>query len=203
MNDGDLAVEIGSHKGRSTVIIGSALPQRARLIAIDPFTDTRWGGGAEALGEFQANVESAGVAHRIQLMRGLSSEISQAWREGQPISLLFIDGAHDYLTVADDIRSWSPRVQPGGSILVHDAFSSIGVTKAVLRHMGFNSAFDYRGADRTLVEFSVRRASARGRARLFSRLFYFARNVGVKIALRHRWAWLRIALGQRIPEQPY
>jgi predicted O-methyltransferase YrrM len=203
LSEGELAVEIGSHKGKSAIVIGAALPDRARLVAIDPFDDPRWGGGSAALSEFHVNLANAGVSSRVRLMRGLSGEISETWPASSPIAMLYIDGAHDYPTVAADIRSWCQRIRPGGSLLIHDAFSSVGVTRAVLRHLGLSQSFEYQGADRTLVEFWARPASAWSRIRLYARLVYFARNIGVKIALTRGWPWLRIVLGQRIAEHPY
>jgi predicted O-methyltransferase YrrM len=199
----DLAVEIGSHKGKSTIVIASGLRCGARLVTIDPFDEPRWGGGAAALDEFEANVEAAACSDRVDLLRALSSQVSRSWPEHLSIAMLYVDGAHDYPTVSADIRSWAPRVRPGGSLMIHDAFSSPGVTKAVLRHMARNPTFDYEGADGTLVHFVARPASLRGRMLLYARVAYFVRNLGIKLALRWRWPWLRVALGQRAPEHPY
>jgi predicted O-methyltransferase YrrM len=199
----DVAVEIGSHQGKSTIMIASALPEGARLIAIDPFDDPRWGGGSEALAEFEANIEAAGLTDKVELARGLSSEVSRNWTLEQDIALLYLDGAHDYPTVADDIASWAGRIEAGGTLLIHDAFSSVGVTKAILRHLATNSEFDYQRADGSLVQFIARPTSAWNRVRLLGRLGYFVRNIGVKIALRRRWEWVRIVLGHRLAEDPY
>ena len=53
------------------------------------------------------------------------------------IALLFVDGAHRFGPARDDVAHWGARVAPGGTMLVHDAFSSIGVTaRAVHRLRG-------------------------------------------------------------------
>ncbi len=40
---GAAIVEIGSHHGRSTVVLVSAKPVGTRLLAVDPYGDPRWG----------------------------------------------------------------------------------------------------------------------------------------------------------------
>ena len=44
---GTTAVEIGSHRGKSAILIASGLPEGGRLVAVDPFDNPRWGGGPE------------------------------------------------------------------------------------------------------------------------------------------------------------
>ena len=86
--------------------------------------------------------------------------------EGE-IDLLYVDGAHRYAPARDDIDSWGARVPPGGRMLVHDAFSSVGVTLAILRLLVFSREFAYAGRSGSLAEY--RRAAARaGRARCAS-----------------------------------
>ena len=68
---------------------------------------------------------------RVRHVRMLSS---QAPLEDGPIDLLYVDGAHRFGPARDDIVRWGARVRDGGTMLVHDSFSSIGVTLALLRH---------------------------------------------------------------------
>ena len=104
-----------------------------------------------------------------------------------PADVLYVDGAHRYRPARDDIARWGPRVRPGGTMLVHDAFSSIGVTLALGRTLFLGSDFAYTGRTGSLAEY--RRTELRGtrRARNLLRqlreLPWFARNVLVKIAL--------------------
>ncbi len=55
------------------------------------------------------------------------------------VELLYIDGAHRYAPARDDIRRWGDRVPPGGTLLIHDSFSSVGVTGAILTSLTFSS----------------------------------------------------------------
>jgi predicted O-methyltransferase YrrM len=203
LGPGDVAVEIGSHHGKSTVIIASALPEGAKVLAIDPFDDERWGGGRDSLAIFNANLERGGISDKVELQRGLSGEVVTRWPSTDRIALLYIDGAHDYPSVSRDITFWGAYLAEQASVLIHDAFSSIGVTGAVLRHLTVNRLYDYRGAAGTLVHFSHERSNPLRKVLLAAHLAYFARNLGVKFALRHRWDWLRVGLRHRTTEYPY
>jgi predicted O-methyltransferase YrrM len=184
---GTVAVEIGSHRGKSAILIASGLQGASRLTAVDPFDDPRWGGGPESLEKFTANIEAAGVASRIDLFRGISSEASAQW-DGTPVGLLWVDGAHDLESTLADFDGWLPYMAPGSEIYVHDAFSAIGTTKAIMKRFFWSSQVHYTGCERTLVKFQVlpttfseRVVSALG---ICSRLPFFARMLAIKLARR-------------------
>ncbi len=132
VRDHEAIVEIGSHHGRSTIVLAKAKRPGVRLVAVDPFDDPRWGGGKSSLERFQDNVQDAGVGGDVELFRGFGEEAAKTW-DGSSVGVLYVDGAHDYPTVHGEIESWLPHVAVGGSVLFHDAFSSPGVTRAVLQ----------------------------------------------------------------------
>ncbi len=117
-------VEVGSFCGRSTIVLArtvKALSTRARVYAIDPHQGEI--GTADAVEhagstfeEFTANVNRFGVTDVVQPIRSLSYET--AWK--RPISLLFIDGLHDYDNVARDFRHFEPWLVDGALIAFHD-----------------------------------------------------------------------------------
>src|SRR4051794_5519778 len=69
---GSSIVEIGSPHGRSTVILAHAKPPGARLVAVDPFDDPRWGGGSGAYEVFRGNLSRAGAQEGVEAIRGTS-----------------------------------------------------------------------------------------------------------------------------------
>ena len=85
---------------------------------------------------------------------------------------------------SDDIRSWGDRVVPGGSMLIHDSFSSAGVTLALAATVAFSGEWRYAGRSRSLAEY--RREPVRGTARAanigrqLAQLPWFARNLAIK-----------------------
>jgi predicted O-methyltransferase YrrM len=204
VSDGEAVVEVGSHHGKSTILLALGLRPGATMTAVDPFDDPRWGGGPEALEAFQKNLERAGVSDRVTLYRGLSADAARTWT-GSDVGLAWLDGAHDLRSVLDDLDGWCPRVAPGGRLLVHDAFSAIGTTQAVLRRLLWNRSFRYVGCERTLVVFTkedrtVLEAIADA-MRMSRRLVFFARVVGIKLARRRNLPRVESFL-MRVPNEP-
>jgi predicted O-methyltransferase YrrM len=186
----EAVVEIGSHHGKSTILLALGLPEGLTMTAIDPFDDPRWGGGPESLEAFEANLRTAGVTDRVRLVRGLSADAARTWT-GPKVGLVWIDGAHDYASVLADLDGWTPHLAPGARLLVHDAFSAIGTTKAVLRRLAWNRHFRYERCERTLLVFVHEERSLLAAlidaAQLSRRLPFFSRMVAIKIARRrHR-----------------
>lgn len=184
---GTAAVEIGSHRGKSATIIALGLPEGVRLTAVDPFDDPRWGGGPESLAIFEANLTKAGVIDRIDLFKGLSEEASASW-SGLPVGFLWVDGAHDLASTLKDFDGWMPHLAVGARLYVHDAFSAVGTTRAILQRFFFSRHVRYIGCERTLAKFEVgtfgfgqRLASAVGITR---RLGFFSRMVAIKLSRR-------------------
>jgi hypothetical protein len=211
---GGRVVEIGSFRGRSAIVLARA---GAQVIAIDPHAGNDRGPqeihGSVDEGQadheaFVANLRRAGVEDAVRHVRQPSQDALGA--VDGPIDLLYVDGAHRLGPATDDIRRWGARVRPGGRMLVHDSFSSIGVTLALLRLLLFGGAFVYAGRERSLAEY--RRVGqplsvaerVRNAGRQLAELPWFARNVLIKVAivLRAPRAVLRL-LGHDSRDWPY
>jgi predicted O-methyltransferase YrrM len=193
---GGLALEIGSHQGRSTIVLAAATRERgARVIAVDPFVEGRLFGGSSTRLRFEANLDAAGLREQVRLIPERSTELRPAWDE--PLAMLYIDGKHDYWTVRDDLR-WAVHLADGAPVLVHDAFSSIGVTLALLATVLPGNRLRYDGRTGSLARFTVAAPSARDRLRMLAQLPWFARNVAIKVVLR-----LARVVGYRGTPDPY
>jgi predicted O-methyltransferase YrrM len=177
---GGLIVEIGSHQGRSTVVLGSG---SARVVAIDPFVGGAMFGGLATRELFLRNLAAAGVSQRVELRQVRSTELRPGWSD--PIDFLYIDGKHDYWTVSDDL-GWTRFLPDGGRVAIHDAFSSIGVTLALIRHVMFSGRLRYLSRVGSLALFEVSSPGRADRLRLAAQLPWWLRNVGIKILLRLR-----------------
>ena len=182
-------VEIGSFQGRSTVVLARAAADGVEVVAIDPHAGNDRGPqeirGYEAEAEndnavFEANLTRAGVRDRVRHIRKLSSD-AHGDVEGS-IDLLYIDGAHRYAPALDDIRRWGARVRDGGTMLIHDSFSSIGVTAAIATALATSSEFTYVGRSGSLAEYVRTPSGSVGRSALrhARELPWFARNVTLK-----------------------
>lgn len=211
---GGLLVEIGSFHGRSTIVMASALADGARLVAIDPHAGGDRGPqeieAEAARGEadheaFLANLRAAGVHSRVEHVRALSSDAHAA--VSGAIDVLYVDGAHRFAPARADIVDWGNRVRHGGTMLVHDSFSSIGVTLATLACLTFDSRWRYVGRTSSLAEYR-REPLGRGARvtnvfRQLAQLPWFARNVVVKIALVTKLYPLARLMGHRGHDWPY
>lgn len=191
-----LALEIGSHQGRSTIVLAAAARERgARVIAVDPFVEGRLFGGSSTRLRFEANLDAAGLREQVRLIPERSTELRPRWDE--PLAMLYIDGKHDYWTVRDDLR-WAAHLPEGAPVLVHDSFSSIGVTLGLLVHVLPGKRLRYDGRTGSLARFTVAPPSGRDRLRMLAQLPWFARNVLIKVALR-----LARVVGYRATPDPY
>lgn len=211
--EGGQVVEIGSFRGRSASVLATAA---RRVVCVDPHMGSDRGPqeieadpelGASDFESFHANLATAGVADRIEHVRALSADALDAVPGAAHV--LFVDGAHRYGPALDDLRRWGAKVPPGGRLLVHDSFSSIGVTGALLRAVTFSSHWRYLGRSRSLAEWERRREPAgagerlRGIGEQLAALPWFARNVAVKaLIVAGRPGWAR-ALGHRDGPWPY
>jgi predicted O-methyltransferase YrrM len=207
-------VEIGSYRGRSAIMLGRAAPDGVEVVAIDPHAGNDRGpqqitGPAEEGQKdheaFLANLRAAGVDHRVRHVRRPSSEAySDAPEE---IDLLYIDGAHRYGPALDDVRRWGDRVRRGGTLLIHDSFSSIGVTLALLTALFFGKRFRYVGRAGSMAEYRREDLGPRERAanalRQAGELPWFLRNVVIKVLIVAKLVPLTRLLGHRGGHWPY
>jgi len=191
---GGRIVEIGSFRGRSTVILATAAPPDVAVFAIDPHAGNDRGpqeieGYEEAAAVdhdmFHENLRAAGVDECVHHVRSFSQDALGAV-EGD-VDLLYIDGAHRFEPALADIRVWGGRVAPGGTMLIHDSFSAVGVTLAILRSLVFGRRFRYVGRSGSMTEY--RRQLVTGVERLRSpalqlaQLPWFLRNLVVKVLI--------------------
>jgi hypothetical protein len=196
-------VEIGSYRGRSTIVLARGAGE---VIAIDPHAGADRGPqeiGADAgrgeadLAAFETNLRAAGVRERVRHVRRESAGALEA--VDGPVSLLYVDGAHRFAPARFDLARWGARVAPGGTMLVHDAFSSVGVTLALLAECVFSSRWRYLGRTGSLAEYERSDIPDRARpvngARQLAQLAWFARNLAIKALVLARLPRLAHALG--------
>ncbi len=210
--DGQI-VEIGSFRGKSTVVLASAAPERVIVVAIDPHAGNDRGpqeidgfeqAAATDYEVFVSNLASFAVADRVRHLRCFS-DVAHVEVTGD-IDVLYIDGAHRYGPARQDIDEWGARVADGGTMLIHDSFSSIGVTMAIGRSLVLGRRFRYVGRSRSLAEYRAD-LGGRGRvanaARQLAQLPWFVRNVALKVLLSIGLGKVMHRLGRNAPEWPY
>jgi predicted O-methyltransferase YrrM len=139
---GKRVLEIGSYMGLSTICLAQTA---LHVHAIDPH-DGRGTFVPQPTEEaMRLNLARYGVTDKVTIDKGALSEDEPDWfayretadggfsRDAPQFDLIFIDGAHDYESVARDIRCTLPYLAPGGLLAFHDYHTrqDPGVTQAV------------------------------------------------------------------------
>ncbi len=121
-------VEIGSYKGRSTIYLAKGVKHSAQkniVFAVDPFD----GGDSPEYQNlkdnkkttwdiFKQNIAKAKVGKFVRPIKKKSQDAIKGFNH--KISLLFIDGSHEYANVKQDFLLWSPLLIKNGILAFHD-----------------------------------------------------------------------------------
>jgi hypothetical protein len=119
-------VEVGSYKGKSTVWLVEAARRRGmHVTSIDPFIKP---GGEEG---FRRTAERFAFGPLVTSHKALSHDIGATW--SQPISMLWVDGCHEFPAVMQDITDFTPHLVSGAAAVFDDARSDQfpGVVQAI------------------------------------------------------------------------
>ncbi len=118
-------LEIGSFKGKSTIILAKSLPAESvqKVHAVDPMiapceTDPELHGEESSFPDFQKNIEKHEVAEKIELHKKFSFELAAIW--DKPIRLLWIDGDHTYKGTKLDFDGFVNHLEDGAIVAIHD-----------------------------------------------------------------------------------
>jgi predicted O-methyltransferase YrrM len=118
----EVAVEIGSARGKSACYVGCALEEngKGKLYAIDPHMRTEWNdeNSIDTFAEMTGNVRKLGLGNRVEIVRQTSDVAAGNWTK--PIDMIFIDGDHSYEGVKRDWNLFTPFVREFGVVVFHD-----------------------------------------------------------------------------------
>jgi predicted O-methyltransferase YrrM/glycosyltransferase involved in cell wall biosynthesis len=126
-------VEIGTWKGKSTSCMGQLIKSSGKNIkfyAIDTFDGSdenfhqEWiqyfkNNNTSLFDEYEKNLKLCDVYDVVHTIKSTSIEALSMF-DDESIDFIFIDGAHDYKSVLDDITYWYPKIKPGGLICGDD-----------------------------------------------------------------------------------
>jgi MMP 1-O-methyltransferase len=122
-------VEIGSFKGKSTVMLASVAARYGLgpVVAIDPHTgpsptDPILNATTSTFDEFLASLKSAGVEEHVEAHREFSGAVAKDWN--RPIRVLWIDGDHTYAGAKEDFDLFTTHLVEGGVVALHDALNA-------------------------------------------------------------------------------
>ena len=133
---GSTGIEVGSYCGLSTIYLAHAAKAAgATIVSIDHHRGSEengpgWehhdeglvdplSGTIDTLYRFRRTLEVAGVADQVVAVVADSAAAASVLA---PARLVFIDGGHGREVAWRDYRSYAPKVEPGGLLLIHDVF---------------------------------------------------------------------------------
>ncbi len=130
-------LEVGAWCGKSAVFLGAAAQERDCVLysldhhhgslenqrgwahfdeeLVDPLD-----GRLNTLPTWQRTISSAGLEDVVIGLIGPSLTIAAHF--DQSLDLLFIDGGHAHEVAWADYHAWTPKVAPGGTLVIHDVF---------------------------------------------------------------------------------
>lgn len=136
--DGQILVEVGSWKGKSTAWMASNIKKSQKNLKF--YCVDTWCGSLEhakdssiikntLYDEFLSNMRP--LAGFFEPMRMTSIEASKLF-SNQSIDFVYLDASHKYQDVKDDLNAWFPKIKLGGVIAGDDYIAGWpGVIKAV------------------------------------------------------------------------
>ena len=130
-------LEIGSYCGKSGIYLGSAAKERNTILfALDHHRGSEenqpgweWHepdlvdpevGVIDTLPRFRRTIFDAGLEGTVVALVGDSPTVGSRW--AIPLSLLFIDGGHGSEPAHRDFELWTPWIEDGGILAIHDVF---------------------------------------------------------------------------------
>ena len=126
-----VCVEVGVAQGRGLACIATLAEFRSgRAIGVDSFAGTP----GESAPYPEAMLDSCrAFLDRCWVTPSLCQMTSLAAAAALPSALdyVFLDAAHDYESIRDDIAAWWPKITPGGWLAGHDYTDAEGVRRAV------------------------------------------------------------------------
>lgn len=145
-NEINTYLEIGVEKGFNIIKLAKD-NSNVKFIGVDPYTsksfivkgeksNSSWSDEYNQVYEYFK--DKSRKIKNIDLIRDYSSNAVKLFKN-ESLDFVFIDGAHDYTSVVEDINLWLPKVKNGGILGGHDySLKFFGVIEAVNDTIGYD-----------------------------------------------------------------
>ncbi len=149
-------VEVGSFHGKATVLLGKvaqSVSGEIRVFAVDPHDGILGASGkglcvfAPSLERFNLNISNHGLSNTIISIVSRSADTKLY----ESVSLLLIDGLHDYINVNEDFRRFSPLVVLNGYVAFHDYADYYPDVQAFVNQLLLNGHYKEIGLADSLI----------------------------------------------------
>lgn len=154
LNARSKVAEIGVWYGRTSSVLLSN--NNIHLFAVDTFEGSEEHQdelkGKTFQDDYVNTIKKLGCEKRVSVIKGESTKIAKDFKNDN-FDLIFIDAAHDYENVKNDILAWTPKLKSGGLMILHDwpgdnnpdgGFGDL--KRAVDDHLRYNEKFqDFGG----------------------------------------------------------
>jgi predicted O-methyltransferase YrrM len=131
-------LEVGTYCGKSATWLGAAAKARGgHVVTVDHHRGSEenqpgweWHdpslvdpalGVMDTLPFFRHTMHAAGLEEVVVAIVGRSTAVARLWQT--PLAMLFIDGGHAVEHCTNDFTHWTPHVQRGGVLAIHDVFA--------------------------------------------------------------------------------
>lgn len=123
-----IILEIGSFKGKSTIILAkaAALSSEHTVVAVDPLVLFESTGRSlpttrSFAQEFYTNIRWAGIERQVEFHQAPAGALARTWT--RPIRLLWIDGDHTYAGAKADFDHFASFLSDGAIVALHDVLN--------------------------------------------------------------------------------
>ncbi len=116
VNESTVMVEVGSFAGVSSELFALHCHKISCIDSWKPYIEIP----SEFIIEAEARFEKVRLRYdNISKLKFTSSEAAPLFLDNC-LDLVYIDAAHDYESIKNDINLWLPKIKPGGFIAGHD-----------------------------------------------------------------------------------
>lgn len=125
---GSVIAEVGTWRGYFSIEILNNCPNIAKLFLVDAWERQVWSEHEQQsneqhekdLAECKRHIRGHLPSGRVQIVRGRSAEVALKDKTIPPLTAAYIDAAHEYRFVMEDLVNWSKRLKPDGVLMGHD-----------------------------------------------------------------------------------